>query len=176
MLGEAGVKATFFLIGANAARYPHLVQEICRQGHYIGNHSFNHPFLPGLSIARLEQEIDSTNQQIAQVTGCLPTIFRPPYGILDARAAECLREREMQPVYWGAVPSDWERPGAARVVARVLKRLSAGSLVVMHERSSLATQTILAAKEIICKGGELGHRFVGIPQLMAKELPGQPAL
>jgi len=161
-LAEAGVTATFFLVGAQAARHEHLVEKIAAAGHAIGNHSWNHWFLPMLTTGRLEGEIDRTNSVISAVTGCQPLLFRPPYGIIDRRAAACLRERGMQPVYWGAVPEDWDSPGADRVVDRVMRQVDHGSMIVLHEQRPLAEQTIAAAKEIICRGKELGFEFLPV--------------
>lgn len=166
MLEEAQVTATFFLIGSHAARHGHLVEKIRAGGHVIGNHTFNHHPMPILPTRSIEREIDRANAEIGEITGQSPVLFRPPYGLIDERAAECLRQRQMVSVYWSAVPLDWEAPGARRVAGRVLRRMSAGSLIVLHERRLLAKQTISAAKEIICKGKELGYEFVGIPQLM----------
>jgi len=162
LLEEAGVKATFFLIGSHVARHEHLVEKIHRGGHTIGNHSFNHYLMPVLTVAAAESEIDRTNRLISDITGSAPKIFRPPYGVIDQRGADCLRERDMKPVYWGAVPEDWSAPGADRVVNRVLKRLSPGTLVVLHEHRLLRNQTLQAAKQIICKGKELGYDFATV--------------
>ncbi len=162
-LAEAGVQATFFLIGSSVARHPELVERIAGQGHVIANHSFSHPLMPALSTRAIEQEIDTTNRRIEEVTGSAPSLFRPPYGVCDRRSADCLSERGMVPVYWGVVPLDWQAPGAERVVHRVMRRLEPGALVVMHERRALSHQTVTAAKEIICKGRQLGYEFVEIP-------------
>ena len=166
LLEETGCQATFFLIGSHAARHSHLVDKIAAAGHCIGNHSFSHYWMPALGTGAVESEIDRANYEIESITGVRPQLFRPPFGMIDRRAASCLAERRMVPVYWGAVPSDWEAPGAPRVTGRVMRRLSAGSLIVLHERKTLAKQTISAAKEIICKGKELGYEFVGISRLM----------
>src|SRR6267143_935390 len=55
-LKRAGVKATFFLIGQNAERYPSIVRRIWNEGHEIGNHTFTHPNIGAVSAsqARLE--------------------------------------------------------------------------------------------------------------------------
>lgn len=163
LLASHGVVATFFLIGSQATRNEDLVQEICRAGHSIGNHSWNHWPLPVLPVSRLETEIDRTNRLLAEITGVSPSLFRAPYGILDARAAACLRERDMQAVYWGAVPEDWQAPGAEAVVRRVMRHLDEESVIVLHEQSLLARQTVAAAKEIICKASEMGLKFARVP-------------
>lgn len=162
LLEEAGVTATFFLIGSSAVRHEHLVEKIARAGHTVGNHSFNHFLMPVLPVKTLESEIDRTNRLLQDITGCPPALFRPPYGMIDQRAADCLRERNMRPVYWGAVPEDWSGPGVDRVVSRVMRRLGHGTLIVLHEHRLLRQQTLQAAKQIICKGKELGYAFAPV--------------
>ena len=36
------IKATFFVVGANAARNPALMQRMADEGHIVGNHTMNH--------------------------------------------------------------------------------------------------------------------------------------
>ncbi|MBI4534507.1 MAG: polysaccharide deacetylase family protein [Candidatus Melainabacteria bacterium] len=163
MLSEQKVKATFFLIGSQVVRHEHLVEKIASLGHLIGNHSFHHPLMPVLTTRQLEKEIDVTNLSIEDITKVRPDMFRPPFGVMDKRVADCLAERQMTTVYWGAVPEDWLSPGAKRVTERVIRRLVQGTLIVLHERRALTRQTLTAAKEIICKGRELGYEFALVP-------------
>ncbi len=166
-LEQLGVPATFFLVGSRAAVHEDLLKQIFAGGHTIGNHSFQHRFLPSLPVAAQADEIDRTNAVILRATGQFPGLFRPPYGMMDGRTARLLSDRGMVSVYWGAAPLDWEVPGAATVAARVMRRLGNGALIVLHEGELLAEQTILAAKEIILRGKDLGCEFVSVPDLMA---------
>jgi hypothetical protein len=65
MLKARGIRATFFLIGQNAAEYPDIVRRIAAEGHEIGNHTWNHPQLTKLNPAALREEIDRTSSTIA---------------------------------------------------------------------------------------------------------------
>ncbi len=156
MLEEAQVKASFFLIGSRARRYPHLVEAIHKAGHTIGNHSFNHLFLPLATTGFIEREINATNHEIAQVTGTEPLFFRPPFGMMDKRAHDCLSERGMKAIYWSCAPEDWERPGTHRIIRRVMWTAGTETLLVLHEGKKLEAQTISVAKEIICRFRDLG--------------------
>lgn len=159
LLEEHGVRATFFLIGSNCERYPELVRAIRDGGHLIGNHTYNHLPMPLLSTRRMAEEIQRTNRVIKDITGEAPTIFRPPFGIMDFRAAKCLKENGMTPVYWGSAPEDWLIPGSHRVIRRVMWKIADGTLIVLHEGGLLAEQTIPAAKEILYKCKSLGYQF-----------------
>lgn len=156
LLAENGVKAMFFLIGQKVEQHPELVERIKAGGHIVANHSYSHPFLLALPTPVLEREISRTNQAIKDITGEDPAFFRAPYGFMDRRAGDCLKERNMRAVYWGSAPEDWSAPGTHRVVRRVLWKLNPGTVVVLHEGYGLGEQTIAAAKQIICTANERG--------------------
>lgn len=159
LLDEHGIRATFFLIGANCKRHPELVRAIHEAGHVIGNHTYNH--LPMLlqGTKQIEKEIDDTNRIIEEITGEQPHMFRPPFGLMDRRAGRVLAERGMTPVYWGSAPEDWASPGTHRVIRRVMWKITDGTLIVLHEGALLEEQTIHAAKEILYRCKTMGYQF-----------------
>lgn len=159
LLAQNGIHATFFLIGANCARYKDLVLDIYQAGHLIGNHSYNHLPVSFMSGKQMQHELQSTNAIIEEITGFAPTIFRPPFGIIDVRAAKCLKDNGLTPVYWSSAPEDWLIPGSQRVIRRVMWKVTDGALIVLHEGGLLAGQTITAAKEIIYRCKTLGYQF-----------------
>ncbi|HEY9756624.1 MAG TPA: polysaccharide deacetylase family protein [Oculatellaceae cyanobacterium] len=164
ILKEENVPATFFLIGQQIARHKELAVQMVQNGHQVGNHSYQHEFMPGMPLKRIQEEVDSTNSLLDEITNnSAPKLFRPPYGILDNRTAQYLKQAGMSIVYWTIVPEDWQRVGAARIVERVTKNLSAGSVIVLHEGSSIAEQTLTATREIIKRAKDRGYEFGHIP-------------
>lgn len=159
VLSEENVKGTFFFIGENIRRYPELVQAVHQAGHTIANHSLDHMFLPALSTRGIEKQIDVTNKLITEITATSASLFRPPFGLMDKRAAAILKERRMSAVYWGAMADDYRAIGEATVVKRIMHALPGNELVVLHEGHSTAQQTINATREIIKRSKELGHTF-----------------
>lgn len=162
LLDREGIKATFFFIGENIQRHPELVEEVFKNGHTVGNHSLSHPFMPTLSRARMTVEIDETNRLIEEITGHKPTLFRPPYGIIDGRGAQILAERRMTAVYWGAVTQDWRNIGEKAVVEHIIKRLPVAPLIVMHEGDEIADQCLKATATIIARVKQMGYKFGAI--------------
>jgi peptidoglycan-N-acetylglucosamine deacetylase len=69
ILKARGIKATFFLIGQNAAAHPDIVRRIAAEGHEIGNHSWSHRQLTKLNPAALRQELERTSSTIAELIG-----------------------------------------------------------------------------------------------------------
>jgi len=80
-LTDAGVHATFFVVGHHAQLYPDLVHAEWSSGDAVGNHTFNHEWIPGLAPDQLRATLDSTARVIRAATGdpCL-WLFRAPYG------------------------------------------------------------------------------------------------
>src|SRR6185437_769341 len=95
LLEEQDLKATFFLVGKNCRKHPELVKRIHDGGHTLGNHTFHHLWLPGLPTGIINAEIVGTNKIIEDITGTTPHVFRPPFGVMDHRAARCLKENDM---------------------------------------------------------------------------------
>lgn len=162
ILAAEGVKASFFFLGQNARRHPHLVQAVHKAGHTVANHSMSHPFLPLKSVSEIEAEIDETNAILRDITGETPTLFRPPYGIMDSRLTNILAERRMSTVYWNNVANDWMPIGAEAVVERILRRLPQDRLIVLHEEWSIAGQCLAATSEILKRTKAMGLKFEAI--------------
>jgi peptidoglycan/xylan/chitin deacetylase (PgdA/CDA1 family) len=159
LLAKHGIKATFFLIGSNCRRHPRLVERIKADGHVIGNHSYNHVLMPLQSASQIRREITLTNDVIEEITGERPTLFRPPFGLMDERTAACLKQENMTAVYWNSAPEDWLIPGTQRIIRRVMWKIADGTLIVLHEGAHLAEQTAAAAQEIITRSQQLGYQF-----------------
>ena len=64
VLSNHSVKATFFVIGKRARRYPRLVKREYRQGHSVQNHTYTHPDLTTLGNAEIRRELRATNRAI----------------------------------------------------------------------------------------------------------------
>ncbi|PWT96995.1 MAG: hypothetical protein C5B53_08600, partial [Candidatus Melainabacteria bacterium] len=165
LLADEEVSATFFLIGSQAGKYPELVESIAAHGHAVGSHSLSHKLMPLLTAREIESEIQRANIIFHELLGETPKLFRPPYGVLDQRAAQYLGELGMKIVYWGAVPEDWAQIGAERVTRKVLRKLTDGTIVVLHEQSRIADQTLAATKQIIRAGKQQGFTFKALTTL-----------
>ncbi len=78
-LAQRNVKATFFIIGESAERYPEVIKRIYAEGHLIGNHTYSHVQLTCISSTRAIEEIRKTNDIVASITGETVRYIRPPY-------------------------------------------------------------------------------------------------
>lgn len=134
LLDVHGARATFFLIGERAAKFPELVGEILRRGHQVGHHTQTHPtrLFWCASSARVRAEIDDGLAAL-QAGGAAPQWFRPPVGIKNLHLAGALARRNLGCVGWNVRSHDFKSRNPAEVVARVMKTVAPGAIVLMHE-------------------------------------------
>jgi peptidoglycan/xylan/chitin deacetylase (PgdA/CDA1 family) len=121
-------KATFFCVGENAQKYPHIIQLIKDQGHEIGNHTHNH--LKGWQYSK-QQYIDN----IIKATEWLPgNLFRPPYGRIRFSQANRLRKMGLKIVMWSLLSCDYDpKLNREYSLKKMIKHSKNGSIVVFHD-------------------------------------------
>jgi polysaccharide deacetylase family protein (PEP-CTERM system associated) len=85
LLSEAGVQATFFILGDVARRQPHIIRRIAEQGHELASHGFSHRPVYKLSPEEFRRDLDETRKLIGDIAGVGVTGFRAPYFSIDQR-------------------------------------------------------------------------------------------
>jgi peptidoglycan/xylan/chitin deacetylase (PgdA/CDA1 family) len=132
LLDRYEYRATFFLVGKQAAMYPELVQEIADRGHELGSHSHTHSNLSLLSRLGVEQELVMSRAAIRQGSGRTVTLFRPPGGNYNADVRRAAAATGFTTIFWteniGNYPGR-EGPAIAEAMDRKLAR---GGIVLLH--------------------------------------------
>ncbi|MDT8436360.1 MAG: polysaccharide deacetylase family protein [Gemmatimonadota bacterium] len=131
VLAAHGARATFFLVGERAARYPDLVRRIREEGHAVGNHGWSHRSAHELAPDVLREELRLT-QEALQDPGGAPLWFRPPYGELDERAWRTARDAGYEIVGWSVLSDDWRPMRPGDLAARLVDLVTPGAIVVLH--------------------------------------------
>lgn len=173
ILKDRSVKATFFIVGSRAERYPEIVRRIVAEGHEIGNHSFTHPNLATVPITRIKLELNATQRLIESLTGYSTTLFRPPYAA-DANPADpselipiaVAQDLGYMTVLESIDPKDWQEQGVASLVDRVKAQRSAGHIILLHDGGGDRSTTVAALPDIIDFLEERGDRIVTIAGLL----------
>ncbi len=161
-LQQNKVKATFFLTGRWAEKFPELAAEIRKRGHEVGNHGYKHLHLTKCSPAQVREEIVKAEKAIEAVTGERPCLFAPPYGEFDAAVQRIAAELGYKVVMWSLDTIDWQRPDASTIVDRVVPRIHNDAIVLMHP-----TQPTVEALPIILKRlKEEGYRFATVSEII----------
>jgi peptidoglycan/xylan/chitin deacetylase (PgdA/CDA1 family) len=174
LLAARHLKATFFVVGQNAADHPDILKRAVREGHEIANHSWSHPNLGKMSDDAVRRELQKTDDAIAAAIGKRPTLMRPPYGSITAHQKKWIHEEfGYRIIIWDVDPLDWKRPGPSVVTARILKETKAGSIVLAHD---IHPPTIEAMPRTFDQLIEKGFKSVTVTELlgMATPIPPKP--
>lgn len=170
-------KATFFMIGEAARKYPHLVEAVARAGHSIGNHSWDHPSFPRISVREQWRQLRACEHALSAHG---QKIFRPPFGHQTLKSRLVAGQLGYQVVTWSVVAMDWLDKDPEWMTGRVEKQIQPGSVILFHDslypvldKRYIDRGPTLRAVELLL--GQLGRRFqfVTIPQLLSR---GQPQM
>lgn len=129
-LKDQQVKATFFCIGDNIRKHPHIFQRLLDEGHKVGNHTYNH--LKGWKtddVTYLENF-----EQCQQLTGS--NLFRPPYGRINKSQIREIRKRypDMKIIMWDVLSGDFDLDlSPESCYQNVIKHVENGSIIVFHD-------------------------------------------
>ncbi len=126
-LAKYEAKASFFMLGENAARYPHIYHKVKEAGHSIGSHGYKH--LSGWNTDDEEYFRNATkcNRQLST------TLFRPPYGRLKPKQVNFLAQR-YRIIMWDVLSGDFDsKITPDQCLSNVLQHAESGSIVVFHD-------------------------------------------
>jgi cellulose synthase/poly-beta-1,6-N-acetylglucosamine synthase-like glycosyltransferase/peptidoglycan/xylan/chitin deacetylase (PgdA/CDA1 family)/spore germination protein YaaH len=186
VLRNRGVKATFLLIGAEAAQNVGVMKRVVREGHEIGNHTWTHPDISEISSRQLDLELKLTERLFASKLGIQPLYFRPPYDIdeepdTDDQAAPIERIQQAGYTIIGSKmdTNDWNenpRRSPAEITQTILDQLQnmkakpqfRGSIILLHDGGGDRSATVAALPVLIDALRAHGYTIVPVSSLMGK--------
>jgi peptidoglycan/xylan/chitin deacetylase (PgdA/CDA1 family) len=160
------VRATFFMVGRMARYHPDTARAVARAGMLIGDHTENHASLPGMTDAKVADEIAKGQASIRSVTGVTTRWFRSPYGAVGSSTRVAASRRGMRVASWSVDPNDWKNPPAKSIESFVVGHVRPGSIVLLHDGGGQnRANTVAALPGIIKALKKQGYRFVTLDQL-----------
>jgi peptidoglycan/xylan/chitin deacetylase (PgdA/CDA1 family) len=163
-LKARGVRATFFVLGRHAERWPHLVERVVSEGHAIGNHGYFHRKLHFKSPAYVREDLTLGTQAIQGISGYGPRFFRAPHGFRSPWVTSIAHSLGQRTVGWSFGVWDSDRPGADVIVGRIMTRTKPGSILLLHDGDGYdplgdRLQTAHAVPLIVDRLLAQGYRF-----------------
>jgi len=127
LLKEKKVKATFFCVGENVERYPEVYARILKEGHAVGNHTYNH-----LNSWQTKNEAYTSN--IEKAADCIESsLFRPPYGKLSWGTIRQLKSK-YNVIMWDVLSGDFDTSISPETCLQNVKQhAKEGSIIVFHD-------------------------------------------
>ena len=167
-LAQFGVRATFFLLGPHAERWPELVDRIGAEGHQLGNHGYFHRKLHLKSPAYVRRDILLGTRAIENAGSRPPGFFRPPHGFRNPWVSAIAASIGQKTVGWSLGVWDSDRPGVKTIVSRTVEGVRPGSIVLLHDGDGYdpygdRMQTAKALPRIVSELRDRGYRFASLP-------------
>lgn len=159
ILKENDVKSIFFVTGAYVKAQPALVRRMLDEGHQIGNHTINHPSLPGVSDASLENELLGLEKQVEAEFKTKFKYLRPPMGEYSEKTLAAAQQLGLKTVFWSYAYDDYNvnnQRGADYAYNKVMDNLHDGAVYLLHAVSKDNTEALdRIIKDLKAKGYEI---------------------
>ena len=159
-LKKRNIRASFFLIGENIEGNEDILLQMRRDGHLIGNHTWDHVQLDKIPAEKARLEIEKTNNRIYEASGIYPSYVRPPFG---AWIKDMELSVTMLPVFWDVDTLDWQSKNIDSILSIAQKQVHDGSIILMHDGYQTSVDAALKIADLFT---EKGYVFVTADQLL----------
>lgn len=152
---SSGQISSFFVIGTQVLAFPDTLRAEHQAGHFIGSHTWNHPYLPSLSNEDVAAQLQWASWAINVTAGIVPRYFRPPYGGLDDRVRAIALKLGLMPVVWAHDTNDWrmieENRTENQTLADVQSWISTSStgVILEHDRAAITVNTGMKIHQMV---------------------------
>jgi len=177
LLDKYRAKATFFVSGVNALRYPEIIMEIIERGHVVGNHSYSHnPFLMLKGYRTLFREIAAA-QGVLREAGVIALAFRPPVGVVNPKLPRVLNDLNMFCVIFSCRAFDAGNFFVKNISGKILNKIRPDDIILLHDtpgRTSRDNEVFLDELEKLLAGiKSLGLDIVPLAALVGRKIMTQ---
>jgi peptidoglycan-N-acetylglucosamine deacetylase len=170
-LAAAQAKATFFVLGRQVEAHPELARALVAGGHEIALHGYDHRFTRAFLRSAMAADLARAEEVIHAVCGVRPRLYRPPAGLVVPSLLDAARARGLEVVGWSVRPRDGLGGEPKQIVERVLRGISAGDVVLLHDvpspvASDGRVSTAVALPEILEGLAHRGLRAETVSEVM----------
>lgn len=170
-LSRYDARATFFCIGDNVRKYPHVFQKVVEEGHAIGNHTFNHlngwgtenqKYVENTALCEnaIENGLRDTSADVSIMRKGRP-LFRPPYGRITRKQIKLLSNYKI--IMWDVLSIDYSKHLSPESCLRnTIHACRPGSIIVFHDSYKAEKNMSYALPRMLEHFSERGYAFKSI--------------
>ena len=167
-LKKHNIKAAFFLVGNYLEKEPELVKRIVKEGHIVGNHTYNHPDMSKISnMESFKKEITSLEESYKNITGQdMLKFYRPPQGKFNEENLKLANELGYKTIFWSLAYVDWyvnKQPTKEYAFEKLIPRIHPGAIVLLHSTSKTNSEIL---DELLTKWESEGYTFKTLNELV----------
>lgn len=166
ILKQAGVHATFFVVGMLAEQHPDLIRAEVADGHEVGTHTYSHQDLRKLRPDQVKQEMLQGGASIKRVTGTTPNILRPPFGFYDKYDVRCATALGYTLIMWSLHSGDSQGLKPDAIYERIRKAQN-GDIILMHDGFGYTPRALPTVLQIL---KSRGFRLVTVNEMLQREV------
>lgn len=164
ILRQQKVPAAFFSIGKNAAAHPEIVRRWDTEGHVIGTHSYYHGVnFDWKGTKAMAAELRMANDEVKQIIGKTPLLFRPPYGVTNPNLARAVKNTGMTSIGWSLRSFDTMAKSNEKLLRKLLRMVKGGDIILLHDSMKI-TREILT--QFIVEARKRGYTFARVDELL----------
>lgn len=132
LLKKYNAKATFFIWGERIRGRKKTIERIVKEGHEIGNHSYEHKRLAFKSQDYIYRDLKKCDEQLNNLK-IKTNLFRPPGLSMFYNLFRVCRRLEKKIIICDVISNDWRKKGVDYAVKRVLRKTKNGSILNFHD-------------------------------------------
>jgi peptidoglycan/xylan/chitin deacetylase (PgdA/CDA1 family) len=171
VLARAGIRATFFQVGACVDRYPQVTARLARDGHVIGDHSHSHRLAGCLTARAQRSQTRAAQHAITRALGRTPALYRPPWLLRNPTLPGVLRHQGLTAVSGEFChPLEVFQPPPRWIARRAVAKARPGAILIFHDgfdgHGGNRANTVAAVPIVITELTRRGYRFVTIDDLL----------
>ena len=166
VLSKNQVKATFFIVGDWASKFPDAVKKISDSGNEVANHSESHAHVNNLNYEKNVEQITKCSDRINKITGKPTTLYRGPYGEYNNTVIKAAEDNKHTMIQWNIDSLDYKGLTGEQMWERIEPKLAKGSIILMHNGTE---NTALSLDIIINNIKEKEYDLVTVSELIYKD-------
>ncbi|HZP71921.1 MAG TPA: polysaccharide deacetylase family protein [Gaiellaceae bacterium] len=159
---------TFFVLGQTVPERSPVLERMLASGDEIANGMWTGRHPAALTQAEIELELKRTNAEVQSVVPFRPCLTRPPYNEDRARITRIARRLDMTTALWSIDPHDQSLTDPAVIARRVLRKITPGAIVLLHDGGSRRWATVQALPRILAALQQRGYRVVTVSELLTR--------